>query len=113
MKIQSQTLVSIPVGDHEYHLLDVQLPEGIPLFRDETGRICVLSRACSLLAGYKQKDTIYRLMSQKKVPRSVETSPPPADPQGGSNGSGSHAAPAMKRPIQLAWGSSVQTPVGS
>lgn len=65
---QVLTTVSSSVPGRDYRFLDLNVNvagEDFPLIVDEKGRMCVLSRVCSLAAGYKQKDTIYRMVVQR------------------------------------------------
>jgi len=68
-KLQSQAVTSIAIGPHSYDVLDIRVTIGgeeIPVLRDETGRLCVFSRLISVLAGYKQKDTLYRMVRRRE-----------------------------------------------
>jgi hypothetical protein len=70
MKVQAQTLTTLSIGSRTYRLLDIRVNSGvadmeIPILRDETGRLCVFSRIVSTIMGYRQKDTLYRMVTQR------------------------------------------------
>ena len=77
MEIQTtpQVLATLKIGDHQYDLLDVNLkieidPDqsvNVPLFRDEQGRFCTLSRPASILGGYRQPESLLRLFTKNQA----------------------------------------------
>ena len=69
IKLQSQIPISLQIGMHTYHVLDIRVDlggEDIPILKDETDRLCVFSRLLSKVAGYKQKDTLYRMVQRQE-----------------------------------------------